>query len=75
MGRGMVTDEAVEQVRTAANRYRQHPWLKNPILLVASNGNFELRARTAAAQSGVRLVERSEIVALDGIARELLDAA
>lgn len=75
MGQGMVREDAVQEIRNAVTRYRQHSWLKDPILVVASNANFELRARTAATQSGVRLVERSEIVALDGIARELLNAA
>jgi hypothetical protein len=75
MGHGTVMEEAVHEIRSAVARYQQHSWVKDPILLVASNANFELRARTAAGQSGVRLVERSEIVALEGIARDLLNTA
>ena len=72
MGQGTVPEAAVQEVRAAPARYRQHAWIKNPILLVATNGTFDLPARTAAAQGQVRLIERSEIVALDAVAHELL---
>ena len=75
MGHGTVADDAVAEVRNAVVRYRHYPWLGDPILIVATNGTFEVRARTAAAQSRVRLVNRTEIVALDGVARSLLGAA
>jgi HJR/Mrr/RecB family endonuclease len=74
MGQGSVPEAAVDEIRASVARYCQHSWIKDPILLVATNGSFELRARTAAAQKGVRLVDRSEIVALDGVARGLLEA-
>ena len=45
MGQGTVTEGAVYEIRNAITRYRQHSWLRDPILLVALNANFELRAR------------------------------
>lgn len=74
MGRGTVGDEAVSEVRGAIARYAHHDWLRNPTLIVATNGRSELRARTAAEQVGVRIVDRPEIVALAGLARRLLAA-
>lgn len=75
MGQGTVAEGAVQEIRNASARYRQHVWLREPMLLVATNGTFELRARTAAEQGGVRIVDRSDIVALGAIARSLLKAA
>lgn len=74
MGHGTVADDAVAEVRGAVARYR-YPWLENPGLIVATNGTFDVRALTAAAQGGVHLVGRAEIIALDGIASSLLGAA
>jgi superfamily II DNA or RNA helicase len=74
LGHGTVADDAVAEVKSAVARYR-YPWLENPILIVATNGTFEVRARTAAAQGGVYLVGRAEIIALDGFASSLLGTA
>ncbi|MBX6741135.1 MAG: restriction endonuclease [Acetobacteraceae bacterium] len=74
MGLGQVTDDAVAQIRAAPLRYRGHPWLRDPLLLVATNGRFDLRARTAAQQGSVKLVDRDDILALGAIARDLLNA-
>jgi hypothetical protein len=74
MGQGTVPEAAVQEVVRAVGRYSHLPWARDPVLLVATNGIFELRARTAAAQKGIQLIDRSEIVALDGLARGLLEA-
>jgi HJR/Mrr/RecB family endonuclease len=72
MGSGTVGETAVNEVADAPQRYqRSHPWLANPILLAVTNGIFDLAARTLAAQRGVRIVDRTWIINLDGIAREL----
>lgn len=73
MGLGQVADDAVAQIRAAPARYRRHPWLQNPILLVVTNGRFDLRARTAAEQNKVKLVGREDILSLGAIARELMN--
>ncbi len=74
MGLGQVADDAVAQIRAAPGRYKEHPWLRDPLLLVATNGRFDLRARTAAEQSNVKLIGREDITALGSIAQELLGA-
>jgi HJR/Mrr/RecB family endonuclease len=75
---GTVDEGAVKEVLRAPDNYRRsHPWLvqpEQPVLLAISNGAFELAARTLAAQRGVRIVDRAEIVGLEGIARELIAA-
>lgn len=73
MGMGQVTDEAVSQITAAPKRYRAHAWLKDPALMVATNGRFDLRAGTMATQKRVRLVDRSDILALNSIAKSFLD--
>jgi HJR/Mrr/RecB family endonuclease len=72
MGSRTVGESAVREVADAPERYqRSHPWLTNPILLAVTNGIFDLAARTLATQRGVRIVDRTGIIGLDGIAREL----
>jgi hypothetical protein len=72
MGSGTVGESAIGEVADAPRRYqRSHPWLANPVLLAVSNGIFDLAARTLATQRGVRIVDRTWIINLDGIAREL----
>jgi HJR/Mrr/RecB family endonuclease len=73
MGLGQVADDAVAQIKAAPDRYRGHPWLRDPLLLVATNGRFDLRARTAAEQSNVKLVGREDILTLGSIAQEMLN--
>jgi hypothetical protein len=41
--------------------------------MVATNGRFDLRAGTMATQKRVRLVDRSDILALNSIAKSFLD--
>jgi HJR/Mrr/RecB family endonuclease/superfamily II DNA or RNA helicase len=72
MGLGQVTDEAVRQITAAPERYRAHSWLKDPALMVATNGRFDLRAQTAAQQGSVRLVDRTDLPSLNYIAANLL---
>jgi len=74
MGLGQVADDAVAQIRAAPSRYRGHPWLRDALLLVATNGRFDLRARTAAEQNNLKLVGREDILSLGAVARELLNA-
>jgi HJR/Mrr/RecB family endonuclease len=74
MGQGQVSDDAVAEIEQAPARYRGHSWLKEPALIVVTNGRFDLKARTAARQGGVRLVERDDIITLDALARELLNS-
>jgi hypothetical protein len=72
MGSGTVDESAISEVADAPLRYqRSHSWLTNPILFAVSNGIFDLAARTLAMQRGVRIVDRTGITGLDGIAREL----
>jgi hypothetical protein len=73
MGEGSVDEKAVHEVLSAPLRYRHYPWIGEPSLLVVTNGTFQLRARTLAAQRNVRLIDRMEVVALDGVARGLLE--
>jgi SNF2 family DNA or RNA helicase len=72
MGVGSVDEGAVQQVASAPSRYRRIAWLNEPTLLAVSNGTFELRARTLAVQSQVRVIDRSEVTNLEAIARTLL---
>jgi hypothetical protein len=72
MGVGSVDEGAVQQVASAPSRYRRIAWLNEPTLLAVSNGKFELRARTLAVQSQVRVIDRSEVTNLEAIARTLL---
>ena len=74
MGFGQVADDAVAQIRTAPDRYRGHAWLRDALLLVATNGRFDLRARTAAEQSNVKVVDRENILTVSPIAQDLLNA-
>ena len=74
MGVGQVADDAVAQIQAAPGRYRGYSWLRDALLLVATNGRFDLRARTAAEQSNVKLVGREDILNLGAIARGLLNA-
>ena len=74
MGIGTIAEGAIEEIRGAPQRYQGHVWLKDPILLVATNGQFNLRAKTAAQQAQVRLVDRSDILVLNAVARELFAA-
>ena len=74
MGLGQVADDAVAKIRAAPDRYRGHAWLRDAFLLIATNGRFDLRARTAAEQSTVKLVGGEDILTLTSIAQDQLNA-
>jgi hypothetical protein len=73
-GEGVVSDDAVEEVLASPPRYRNYPWLREPLLLVITNGTYDLRARTLAAQREVQLVGRTDVTSLRGIAEKILSA-
>jgi hypothetical protein len=72
MGTGAVGERAISEVADAPKRYQHsHPWLEAPLLLAVTNGTFDLAARTLATQRGIRIVDRTGITGLEGVAREL----
>lgn len=73
-GEGMVSDDAVEQVLASPPRYRNYPWLREPLLLVITNGSYDLRAQTLAAQREVQLVGRTDVTSLRSTAKKMLAA-